>query len=58
MSRRKPAREVREKMAAASYAELPALERQFRREIPAAQSVHSAVRQEMKRRRRAGIADA
>lgn len=51
MSPRKPERAVRAKCTGMSDEELHQIDRQLRKEIPAAQSLHSAVRREQKRRR-------
>lgn len=53
MSQRKPERTVRAKCTLMSDDELTGLERSLKREIPAAQSLLSAVRKERKRRRQA-----
>ena len=53
MSPRKPERTVRAKCTLMSDDELTGLERSLKREIPAAQSLLSAVRKERKRRRQA-----
>lgn len=53
MSARKPERQVRAKCTGMGDDELRALDRSLKREIPAAQSLHSAVRRELKRRRQA-----
>lgn len=53
MSPRKPEHSAREKCSTMSDEELIGLERMLKREIPAAQSLLSAVRRERKRRGRA-----
>jgi hypothetical protein len=51
MSARKPERAVRAKCIAMTDEDLKQLDRELKREIPRAQSLHSAVRREQKRRR-------